>query len=49
MNANKINLISRFNWIDCGDVYQPHPFIYIKDRSGLVTSQFLSNRAEFRV
>jgi hypothetical protein len=27
---NKINLISRFDWIDCGGFNRPYPFIYIK-------------------
>ena len=29
-DANKVKLISRFDWIDCGGFNRPYPFIYIK-------------------
>jgi hypothetical protein len=29
-NANKVKLISRFDWIDYGGFNWPYPFIYIR-------------------
>ena len=29
-NANKVNLINRFDWIDCVGVNRPYPFVYIR-------------------
>jgi hypothetical protein len=39
-NANKINLINIFNWIDYGSINWSYPFIYIRRKSEPVTSQF---------